>query len=605
MHAYKSRLFVGTLITASITMGGCKSFWTPKEEELPSTVRARGIEKILESEDRPKIVGEVAAKIDGLLAPIEYQYFGLLTGLADTGGDTQPSPQREIMLREMRAEGVSNPSEVMKSKDSAVVKLRAVCLPGSRENDLVDVLVELSSESDATSLQNGNLLPARLREVALLGGKNSVGFEKARAQGPVVILPKGFTTKDEIDLKTGLILGGARLLQSRMLGIRIRDTFAHVMTSSQVARAINDRFYLYDRSERRGAATPKDDDFVQIEVHPRYRYDTVHYIDTILSVPFLEKKEDRSERLSHLQKMLLEPTTTRNAALQLEAIGESSIEMLKTGLANTDPKIQFHSAYSLAYLGDDSCVPVLAALAQHYPELRSNCLIGLTIIEESSGHEALEELLQSSEPEVRYGAFNALYRQNPRDPIVVGEKLGDITRIVQVASQSPAVIVSLRDRPEILIFGNTPIVAIQSHVDVNPRLIIRPDTSNGKIRIVRFELNAEEIAISTDADLRSIVNGMYRVGATYSDMVQLLDECHRRGYLTCPLAIDPRPGSERLAERMNKASKMDELEGLGTEEGDIHVQDKSEDESRYAWWDVRRLFTSSTKNEEELSGEDE
>ena len=605
MRTFKTHFFVGTLITASIALGGCTSPWTKKEPELESTIRGRAIEEILKSEDRPKIVGEVATKIDGLLAPIEYQYFGLITGLADTGGDTRPSPQREIMLQEMRAEGVANPSVVMKSTTSAVVKLRAVCLPGSRENDLVDVLVELSGESDATSLQNGNLLPARLREVALLGGKNSVGFEKARALGPIVILPKGFSNKEELDLKTGLILGGARLLQSRTLGIRIRDSFAHVMTSSQVARAINERFYLYDRSDRRGAATPKDDDFVQIETHPRYRYDTVHYLDTLLSVPFLEKSDDRASRIAHLQKLLLEPTTSRNAALQLEAIGEASVETLKTGLASSDPQVLYHSAYSLAYLGDDSCVPVLASLAEQYPDFRSNCLIGLTIIEQSSGHEALERLLQSPEPEVRYGAFNALYRQNPRDSIVVGEKLGDISRLVQIASPTPAVVISLRDRPEIVIFGNTPTIALQSHVEVNPRLIVRPDPATGKVRIVRFEPNAEEISISTDADLRSVVNGMYRVGATYSDMIQLLDECHRNKWLSCPLAIDPRPGSERVTERMSNASGFDVLEGLGEEEGDIHVQDDSDEENQRAWWDVRRFFTASTTKKEESAEEDE
>jgi hypothetical protein len=267
-------------------------------------------------------------------------------------------------------------------------------------------------------------------------------------------------------------------------------------------------------------------------------------------------------------------------------------------LSNPDPQIQFYSAYALAYLGDDACVPVLAQLAAVLPDFRSNCFIGLTIIEQATGRDALERLLHNPEPEVRYGAFNAIYRQNPRDSLVSGDPLGGVARFVQIASPAPMVIVSLRDRPEFVVFGHMPTISLASHVEVNPRLIIRPDNIPGMVRIVRFEPGKEEIAISTDADLRSVLTGIFRVGGTYSDMVLFIDEASRRGWVSCPVAIDPRPGSERLAERMSKSQRMGDAEMIEAEEAEILVDDELNEKEKAAWWDVRRFFTASATKEE-------
>ncbi len=601
MRAMQILIAVAVLLM-SVWLHGCAAPWTKKEPERPFEKQEEAIKRLLESDDRPKVIGEIASKIDAMLAPIAYEYFGFVTGLMNTGGDTKPSPQREIMLDEMRTEGVTNPAQLMMSKETAVVKVRAVALPGARRGDLIDAIVEISDMSEATSIENGTLLRSRLREVALLKGMAREGFEKAHAQGPIVTLPLAFTNKDELNVRQGLILGGARILDTRHLGIRMRDTFAHPAASGQVGKAINERFFLYDGSTRRGVAIPKDDDYIQIDLAPKYRYDCDHYMNVILNIPFLEPAFDRKQRIERCQKLLHEPTTSKTAAWQLEAIGVEAKEALKAGLNNPDPQIRFNAAYSLAYLDDDDAVPVLMGLIEEMPELRARALLALTILEPLAATEALEMLLQNPAPDVRYGAFHALYRKNPRDSNVMGEVLGDsvrghVARIVQVPSATQLVVVSLRDRPEIVCYGPVPIINLQTMVELNPRLLIRPDTQ-GNIRVVRLEnsesndVHSDNIAMTTPPDLWNVLRAIYRVGGSYNDMVRLMDTVVRHQWMDAMIAFDPRPGSERLQERLAGMNGSIHVPVYDPILDEVHVNNSITDRPQYGWWNPRRYFAT-------------
>src|SRR5206468_3275359 len=78
----------------------------------------------------PKSIGDVAA-VSGLQSyPV--RGVGLIVGLADTGSDPGPGPDRDALLQDMQKRGVKNPEEILRSSTTALVLVRAKIPPGVR-----------------------------------------------------------------------------------------------------------------------------------------------------------------------------------------------------------------------------------------------------------------------------------------------------------------------------------------------------------------------------------------------------------------------------------------------------------------------------------------
>ena len=129
--------------------------------------------------------------------------------------------------------------------------------------------------------------------------------------------------------------------------------------SKQIGDALNRRFHTYSKGTKQGVATPKTDAFIELEVHPRYKYNLGRYLQVVRSVPLFESPQQQLARLELLERQLLDPVTSAQAALRLEAIGKEGIRILKKGLEAKDPEVRFYSAESLAYLDETCCVAVL------------------------------------------------------------------------------------------------------------------------------------------------------------------------------------------------------------------------------------------------------
>ncbi len=113
---------------------------------------------------------------------------------------------------------------------------------------------------------------------------------------------------------------------------------------------------------------------------PRYRQDPDHFASIIQHIGVAESKEEREARLVQCSRELMEPTTARRAAYQLEAAGKDSINMLVPGLEHPDQEVRFHAAHALAYLNDPRCIPALQELAIIEPAFRAMSLNGLMIV---------------------------------------------------------------------------------------------------------------------------------------------------------------------------------------------------------------------------------
>ncbi|MEO8270664.1 MAG: HEAT repeat domain-containing protein, partial [Aureliella sp.] len=250
-----------------------------------------------------------------------------------------------------------------------------------------------------------------------------------------------------------------------------------------------------------------------------------------------------------LQKQLLEPTTVKKACWQLEAIGEKAAPMLAEVLSHPNAEIRFYAAHALAYLNDRRAIVPLTELAEQYPAFRAMSLNGLTILDHYEAADALSSLLNSSDPETRYGAVRALRRKDSADAQVSGRAVGETGRILEIpTSGPPLVVVSLTQTPEVVIFGDNPLLKLPAFEYVTPKLMINTG-SDGRLTISHFEAGEEDRQVQVDSDLLSLLEGIAEVGGTYGNWVSFVREASSKGYLSTPLAMNPIPQAGRAFDR--------------------------------------------------------
>jgi hypothetical protein len=534
------------LLPCMVGSVGCQSWVTRKKEEKHEK-EIRLMREKLADPDRPRLAGEIATPLG--LTIQRFDTIGLISNLPGTGGIVEPSQQRDMILTEMRRHEVLDAESIVDSPATAVAKAFVLVNPSHNKSDRLDVIVECSSTCKATDLQDGYLMPSTLREYQVLQGKVRNSGEKATASGDFVTLPASVTGEEKFNPLRGVIIGGGKLLEAPKLGIRVNKDWRHVMVVGAIADSINRRFYFKDGTRQRQVAEGKNDWHIALEIVPKYRWDPMHYMSTVLSIGFRETEVQIEERIHGCRKLLVSRETARKAACELEAIGnKEAIEVLLEGLMCADPEVRLHSAYSLAYLDRPECVPVLRELAIQEPAFRPVCLIGLGVNENPSSREALMDLLQETEPEVRYGALLAIRQSNPRDPITVGEPIGEICHVIQIPSNSPAVVVSLEERKEMVVFGNNTLITLNQEFSPTPSLSVVP-LPGGLIRIAKRQRDGEVLQSIVSNDLQSLIRAMPTVEANYNDVVHMMDQLQSSQSLGVPLAINPRPRAGRIYQR--------------------------------------------------------
>jgi hypothetical protein len=549
---------------------GCQS-WMNKDKEKNNhfAKETKRFKELLEDPERPRLVGEVAAAL-GMYAK-HYDTFGLVGNLPGTGGIVKPGMQRDWMLGEMRSHDVDNPEQVLDSPTTALVKLRTYINPGDIKGDVLDMDVEVSTECPATDLMEGMVFEARLREMGVQSdGKLHSSNDKALGSGEIVILPTSYTKKQEPTPTLGVAIGGARLLESQQLGLRIEPDYRHVIITKAIEKAVNARFFYNDSNKQKLVAEGKNDWHIVLTTVPKYKFDPAHFMSVILATGFGESPAEQQERLLGCKKLLTRRETARRAAVELEAIGNAeSKSVLIDALGSSDTEIRFHSAYSLAYMDNKDCIPVLMELARYEPAFRPLCLIGLAMNEDSLAREGLEQLLQESEPELRFGAFWAIRHRNPADMTVVGEKIttgelpGQSFQLVQIPSSTPLVAVSLQQKKEIVLFGNATQVRLASAIAPTPALRLSPAMGE-QVKISKRQTTGELSTSTVNADIISILKGLGTVQANYNDVVHTIDWLSSNGGLSSPVALNPRPFAGREYQRKN---------AIATDKGDDSCAD--------------------------------
>jgi hypothetical protein len=481
--------------------------------------------------------------------PLTIESVGLVTGLAGTGSDPQPSSERALLVDEMQKRGVIYPNQVLASPETEMVLVRAYLRPGIQKGDHFDIELRVPTRSECTSLRGGWLMETRLRQLANLGGQVREGKHMALAEGAVLVDPSAEGDRDRYKLTRGRVLGGGVAMQSRKLGLAItKKEFQNVTVSSQIGNAVNQRFHSFTNGVKQGVATPENDKYIELTVHPRYKDNVERYMRVIRSIPARESAAERIARLALLERQLVDPITASSAALKLEALGKDGVKSLQKGIQADDLEVRFYSAEALAYLDESDAVPALAEAALHRA-FRAYALTALSAMDDFTAYDALLAMLDLPSAETRYGAFRALWAMNSHDSVARGENLGDQFSYHVLETKGPHLVHVTRNfRAEVVIFGPDEKLLTPLMLEAGKEIQVM-SRGGDEITVSRFMVGQsdQKRVISTKVDdvIRTIVD----LGGTYPDVVQALQQAKSRQNLSCRFEVDALPQGGRVYDR--------------------------------------------------------
>lgn len=529
-----------------VSLSGCASSLirgqTPEPEELLNEEPP---------EDTTRLVEDVANTWG--LGDMKIESVGLVTGLAGTGSDPPPGPQRQRLIDEMQTHGVPQPGQLLASDTTSLVLVVGKLPAGVRKGDRYDLEIQTPRVSETTSLRSGWLMPSRLRQLEAMGATIHEGHVVGMAEGRVLVNAAFRDGNPKVLETRGVIPGGGVSHTSRNVGLVLKDGHQSAQTAALIGNVINNRFYSYEGGRRSGMATAKRDNFVEIVPHKQYRHNLKRYLRVVRSIALRETPRQRIERLSLLELKLLEPTTSATAALHLEAIGKEGVSVLKKGLESRDIEVRFNAAESLAYIGDNdtsaahmaSAAQALGDAAKSQPSFRWGALNALVLIEHPRAMDVLTDLLHVPSIETRYGAFRALRTRNAVDPLVRGELLGEHEFRLHIINSTaePVAHFARSGAPEIVLFNAEQHLNPPPFLFVNKRIMIKR-LEDGRVKVTRFEPGQEDQGETCSTQLSQLIPALVRMGAGYLDVLETLRKAKKEGHLESRVAVDalPRPG---------------------------------------------------------------
>ena len=501
------------------------------------------------------------------------QGVGLVVGLDGTGGDPPPSVYREVLADDMRRRGIDDPETVLRSRDTALVIIQALLPPTIRKGEAFDVDVRVPDGDTTTSLNGGWLLETELSEAAIVPGQGVMkGHILAKSKGSILIT-SGEGKSENTGLKVrGKILGGGISKKDRDLRVQLRSDYRSVRQSKRIADKIGQRFFAYNESGlREPLAKALTDQTIELKIYSRYKDNYPRYLQVIRNIAFRESQVARHVRMEKLKTQLLDPDLTETAALQLEAIGNEAIPILKTGLVHPDSLVQFNSAMALAYLGQAEAVPVLGEAAVNERAFRVYALAALSTIDAGESHLLLRKLTNAQtdasgktidSAELRYGAFRALWTLDKRDPYLSGEAMKEpnVDREIFAlhtlpTKGEPIIHLTQHRRSEIVLFGEDQEFKLPMAVRAGNHILVTAQPGKDRIVLSKYQAGQPDKRKEVSPRVADVIRTAVEFGATYPDIAQLLLQAAKQQNLTGHIEIDALPQGGREFVRKEDAAK--------------------------------------------------
>jgi hypothetical protein len=549
-HVRFSGIFIALLLALE---AGCSGPVLRTRSQSPELTESK-------EESQTKLVSEYAVPVGTHYVRLEGPV--LITNLKGTGSDPPPGPQRAELIADMQARKVNKPNQLLADPNNSLAWAQVLVPPGAHEGDRLDIEVRVPPQNDTTSIEGGFMMEARLREMALMrDGQVHDGHVRATAKGPVLVDPVSVENKDPMALKRGTILGGGVSRWTRPVGLALKPSEQSAYRSKQIGDALNARFSVYVRGIKQGVANPKDNEWISLTIHPRYKQNLPRYFRVIRAVPLGESPTQQQARLEVLERRLLDPISSQDAAIKLEAIGKDAIRVLEKGLQSQDSEVRFCSAEALAYLDQPSATTELAAAAKNEPAFRAFALAALCALNDVHAADVLRELFDTPSAETRYGAFRALWAMNENDPQLRGEHLGKRFWLHVIPSSGPPMVhLTHSFRPEVVLFGEGQKFELPIALEAGNSIVVKSQ-DDGRIRISRFAAGEKDRHETVNNSIDEVIRAIAYVGGDYPDVVQAIEQARTNGALKSRFEVDALPQGGRSYDRNRKLAKGDSTEG--------------------------------------------
>lgn len=557
-------LVVGLLVLLS-GAPGCQNFGLKPldfkkltfRSQSPEDEKGDGFDDEFETKIEVPMVGDYTTFTG--LHRVVLEGVGLVVGLNGTGGDPPPSPEREALLNEMRRHNVKKAKDIIRSPDTALVVVRAYLPALVKKGERFDIEVRIPGETGATSLNGGRLMQTVLSETAIVAGRGKMrGHIVAKAKGPVLVTGDSRNPESQAGvLKRGLILGGGVSLIDRDMALYVKTDYRTYRNITRLADRIGLRFSAYDRyGVKEPLAKAQTDQRIMLKVHPRYKENYPRYLQVVQSIAFKESPVAQRVRMKRLEQQLLTPETSEKAALQLEAIGDKAISVLKTGLKHPELECRFHSAIALAYLGESDGIETLREAGLNERAFRVFAFAALSIIEDPQAHLALRSMMdvqktddgtEIDSAETRYGAFRALWTLDADDPFIDGKHFNDEFWFHTLKSSGdPMIHISRRKRSEVVLFGEDQEFHTPLMLRAGNHIVITSRPGSEHIVVSRFFARRGDQRKVVSRRVGDVITAAAELGATYPDIVQMLVEADRQENLGGRFEIDALPQAGRV-----------------------------------------------------------
>jgi hypothetical protein len=298
---------------------------------------------------------------------------------------------------------------------------------------------------------------------------------------------------------------------------------------------------------------------IRLLLDDQYRDYPQRYLQVIREIRLSESAVEQSIRMQSLQERLMVGPTAALAALELEAIGNDAVAILKDGLTSASFEARFYAAEALAYLGRGEGVAVLSEAADKEPAFRVFALAALAALDKPESELALQDLLRHESVETRTGAWRALTMISPDNPSIPSVMVGDQFRLYVIDSPTPLIHLTRTKHAEIAIFGANQRLVPPLMLEAGPDIMVRAEPG-GEVATVTL-ISAEEPdgrRVQVPLNIGSVIQAVANMGATYPDVVQMLIEADEQINLEGPIAIDEYPQAGRIYERPGSEAALAE-----------------------------------------------
>jgi hypothetical protein len=526
--------FCGLLITA-----GCASH--------PASGRAAKSSLAADNNGLGATVSSVAEVFAFDAVPV--RGYALVGGLAGAGSTECPPAIRSYLEKYIiqHLEGAKiNIDELIRSHDTSVVVVEGAMPAGASGNERFDVSVTAISGTQTTSLKDGSLYGCDLYEARQFG---SSIYTLATAEGPVFI----DLINPNVDMRTGYILGGGVVTEELKVNLIIRHPDYRV--ANQIRNRINEKFGS-------SVATALTASVIELQFPLKYSNQKYKFLQLVRATYLFDTPELIQKRVQAGIQRLVTSSEKNAGEIELEAIGNASLEKLDIFLNSTDPEVRFRAARCMLNLGDKRGLEVLWNIAlDKTSDFRIDAINAIALVAATADSETLlRNLLGDDDTKIRLAAYENLVRT--QDPSLNTKMIAGNFYLDQISARAgdgpekSLIFVSRRNQARVALFGapircrsnvfvETPDGSITINVPANEQIatLIRklPKHPRAIVQLKSTLDLADIIQTLCSEPVSSPEKGAPGLGITYSSLVALLKQMVDSGAVVAEFQPGPLP----------------------------------------------------------------